>query len=328
MIIMATAAEDWETVREGAAKVGMPLQSTEGPIEEEMGLVRVILPAPDGSQRQVISLRTGPATARLAIPQPPGMDYNAGDLVVFDPQLLEPIPESPEEQENFVPPFAAVSMLRPGGYTSWFFDGAAPSEADWTEFNEVLAERGWPMWVYSDDNYTVTHPTSGEPLPGVFGWIAVPPDGQPGRGRRAARRRHRAVGAPAGLARPGQGRRRRGGAARAHHQGVRPVDPGRGCRTRRSGPSVVFSPPGSLGAARIRKQDTARGGPPLTGGVLLQVAGGELAAPEQTSGQHGEPHFDHVEPAGVFGGEGDPEAGMSRQPGAGGAWRCDWTRYP
>jgi tetratricopeptide (TPR) repeat protein len=179
MITMATAAEDWDTVRLGAAKVGMPLQSTEGPIEEEMGLVRLILPAPDGTQRQVISLRTGPATARLAIPQPPGMDYNAGDLVVFEPQLLEPIPESAEEQENFVPPFAAVSMLRPGGYTSWFFDGAAPSEADWTEFNEVLAERGWPMWVYSDDNYTVTHPTSGEPLPGVFGWIAVPPDASP-----------------------------------------------------------------------------------------------------------------------------------------------------
>ncbi len=179
MITMATAAEDWETVRAGTTKLGMPLQSTEGPIEEEMGLVRIILPAPDGSQRAVISVRTGPATARLAIPQPPGMEYNAGDLVVFDPQLLEPIPESEEEQEGFIPPFAAVSMLRPGGYTSWFFDGAAPSEADWTEFNEVMAERGWPMWVYSDDNYTVTHPTTGERLPGVFGWIAVPPDVTP-----------------------------------------------------------------------------------------------------------------------------------------------------
>ncbi|MEU4831196.1 tetratricopeptide repeat protein [Streptosporangium sp. NPDC023615] len=179
MVVMASAAEDWETVRLGAAKIGMPIQSTEGPIEEEMGLVRIILPAPDGSQRQVLSVRTGPATARLAIPQPPGMEYNAGDLVVFEPQLLEPIPETPEEQENFVPPFAAVSMLRPGGYTSWFFDGAAPSQADWTEFNEVLAERGWPMWVYSDDDYTVSHPTSGERLPGVFGWIAVPPDTSP-----------------------------------------------------------------------------------------------------------------------------------------------------
>ncbi|GGS47172.1 hypothetical protein GCM10010156_02370 [Planobispora rosea] len=179
MITMATAAEDWETVRAGAAKIGMPLSSTEGPIEEEMGLIRVILPAPDGSQRQVLSLRTGPATARLAIPQPPGMDYNAGDVVVFDPTLLEPVPDDPQEQEGFVPPFAAVSMLRPGGYTSWFFDGAAPSEADWTEFNDVLVERGWPMWVYSDENYKVTHPTTGESLPGVFGWIAIPPDVTP-----------------------------------------------------------------------------------------------------------------------------------------------------
>ncbi|MEV4012048.1 tetratricopeptide repeat protein [Nonomuraea angiospora] len=176
MIVMATSAEDWDTVRKGAAKIGMPIKSKEGPIEEEMGLIRLILPAPDGGQRQVLSIRTGPATARLALPQPRGMDYNAGDLVVFDPQLLEPVPDDPQEQQNFVPPFAAVRILRPGGYTSYFFDGAAPSEEDWAEFTEVMAERGWPMWVYSDENYTVTHPSSGEPLPGVFGWVAVPPN--------------------------------------------------------------------------------------------------------------------------------------------------------
>lgn len=175
MIVLATCAEDWDTVRAGAAKLGMPIESTEGPIEQEMGLVRVILPAPDGGQREVLAVRTGPATARLAIPQPAGMNYNAGDVVVFDPQLLEPVPEDPKERESFVPPFAGVRMLRPGGYTSYFFDGAAPSEADWAEFNQVLAERGWPMWVYSDENYTVTHPTTGERLPGVFGWVAVPP---------------------------------------------------------------------------------------------------------------------------------------------------------
>ncbi|MEU7899434.1 tetratricopeptide repeat protein [Nonomuraea sp. NPDC049152] len=176
MIVLATSAEEWETVRVGAKKIGMPVKPGEGPIEEEMGLVRIILPAPDGGQRQVLSIRTGPATARLALPQPRGMEYNAGDLVVFDPQLLEPVPEDPQEQQNFVPPFAAVRMLRPGGYTSYFFDGAAPSEEDWAEFTEVMAERGWPMWVYSDENYRVAHPTSGEQLPGVFGWIAVPPN--------------------------------------------------------------------------------------------------------------------------------------------------------
>ncbi|MDH2425136.1 tetratricopeptide repeat protein [Sphaerisporangium sp. TRM90804] len=176
MIVMATASEDWPLVRKGAEALGMPVATTEGPIEEEWHLVRVVLPASDGSRREVLAVRTGPATARLLIPQPRGMDYNAGDIVVIDPRPLEPVPESAEEQENFVIPFGAVSMLRPGGYTSWFFDGVAPSEDDWTEFNEVMAERGWPMWVYSDENYTVTHPGTGERLQGVYGWIAVPPD--------------------------------------------------------------------------------------------------------------------------------------------------------
>ncbi|MEV0969359.1 tetratricopeptide repeat protein [Microtetraspora glauca] len=175
IIVLATAAEDWVTVRAAAAKLGMPIQSEEGPIEEEWHLIRAILPSPDGSQREVLAVRTGPATARLAIPQPRGMEYNAGDVVVIDPRPLEPVPEDPQERESFVIPFAGVSMLRPGGYTSWFFDGAAPSEEEWTEFNELLAERGWPMWVYSDENYQVTHPGTGEQLPGVFGWIAAPP---------------------------------------------------------------------------------------------------------------------------------------------------------
>ncbi|MCT9932936.1 tetratricopeptide repeat protein [Planotetraspora sp. A-T 1434] len=175
LIVLATAAEDWATVRAAAATLGMPLQSEEGPIEEEWHLIRAILPAPDGSQREVLAVRTGPATARLAIPQPRGMEYNAGDVIVVDPRPLEPIPEDPQERESFVIPFAGVSMLWPGGYTSWFFDGAAPSEDEWAEFNELLAERGWPMWVYSDEGYHVTHPATGERLPGVFGWIAVPP---------------------------------------------------------------------------------------------------------------------------------------------------------
>ncbi|MFF4773542.1 tetratricopeptide repeat protein [Microtetraspora fusca] len=175
IIVLATAAENWPAVRTAAAKLGMPIQSAEGPIEEEWHLVRAILPAPDGSQREVLAVRTGPATARLAIPQPRGVDYNAGDVIVIDPRPLEPVPEDPQERESFVIPFAGVTMLRPGGYTSWFFDGAAPSEEEWTEFNELLAERGWPMWVYSDENYQVTHPATGEQLPGVFGWIAVPP---------------------------------------------------------------------------------------------------------------------------------------------------------
>lgn len=175
LIVLSTAAEDWATVRAAAAKLGMPIQSTEGPIEEEWHLVRVILPAPDGSQREVLAVRTGPATARLAIPQPRGMEYNAGDVIVIDPRPLEPVPDEPEKQESFVIPFAGVSLLRPGGFTSWFFDGAAPSEDEWAEFNELLAERGWPMWVYSDEEYHVTHPGTGQPLPGVFGWIAVPP---------------------------------------------------------------------------------------------------------------------------------------------------------
>ncbi|WP_283134782.1 tetratricopeptide repeat protein [Rhizohabitans arisaemae] len=176
MVVFATAAKDWELVRAGAARLDLPALSTEeGPIEERWHLARVLLPAADGTTREIIAQRTGPATARLLMPQPTGSDFNAGDVVVVDPQPLEPMPESEEERQSWMVPFAAVTLLQPGGYMSWFFDGAAPDERAWEEFSQVLAERDWPMWVYSDENYTVTHPGTGERLPGIYGWVAVPP---------------------------------------------------------------------------------------------------------------------------------------------------------
>ncbi|MEV5414388.1 tetratricopeptide repeat protein [Thermopolyspora sp. NPDC052614] len=179
MIVMATAAEDWPTVRAGAAKLGMPLRTEQGPIDEEWHLVRAFMPAPDGSRREVLAVRTGPATARLVAAQPRAVNYNAGDVVVIDPTPLEPVPEDEKERENFIIPFAAVAMLRPAGFTSWFFDGAAPTEQEWVEFNQVVDERGWSIWVYSDEDYTVTHPSTGERLPGLYGYIAVPPNVTP-----------------------------------------------------------------------------------------------------------------------------------------------------
>src|SRR5690606_37069430 len=34
MIVLATSAEDWDTVRAGSAKLGIPIESTEGPIDQ------------------------------------------------------------------------------------------------------------------------------------------------------------------------------------------------------------------------------------------------------------------------------------------------------
>ena len=179
IVVLCTMAEDWASVRAAGTKLGMQFKTQEGPIDEEWHLIRAVLPTPDGGRQEVLALRTGPATARLLIPQPKGMEYNAGDVIVFDPRPLEPIPESEEEREGFLPPFAGITMLRPGGYTSWFFDGARPTEEEWAEFNQVLAERGWPMWVYSDESYTVRNPATGERIPGVFGWVAIPPNVTP-----------------------------------------------------------------------------------------------------------------------------------------------------
>ncbi|WP_147425283.1 tetratricopeptide repeat protein [Bailinhaonella thermotolerans] len=174
LIVLASSVERWNTVRLAAQGLGIELSGTEGPIEEEWHLVRVVLPAPDGTMREVLGLRTGPATARLLIPQPAGTPYNVGDVVIVDPQPLEPLPEDEKELQRFVVPFRGVRLLRPGGYTSWFFEGAEPDDDTWAAFAEALQERDWHLGVYSEDDDTVTDPATGEEIPGIYGWLAVP----------------------------------------------------------------------------------------------------------------------------------------------------------
>lgn len=174
ILTYASAAQNWELAREYAEKLGIKLESTEGPIEEEWGMVSIRYYEEGNIVTERYAQCTGPVTARIIQPTSSGQAQKMGDWVVFDAEHLVERPEDPEE--HFIPCFRAVHTLEKGGYhDSWFADGAYPGQADFDLFRDTLREEGYQIWVFSPDDYQVRHPDDEDrPLEGVYFNLTAP----------------------------------------------------------------------------------------------------------------------------------------------------------
>jgi tetratricopeptide (TPR) repeat protein len=174
LLTVASASQDWALVRQLSAFLGLTLQSESGPVEEAWG-VAYLRCEQDGEVRDVYARRTGPVTARVLVPDYAPHPQRLEDWIAFDAALVEPPPEDEAERAHFVPTFRAMHTLQPGGFgDSCFVDGAAPGEALFTRLREALAQRGWHCWVSSDDDYQVTDPGTGTPIPGLHFSVTAP----------------------------------------------------------------------------------------------------------------------------------------------------------
>lgn len=172
----ASAAGDWDAVRRSAARLGMELSSSEGPVRESWGWVRVRYER-DGESYDCLARRTGPVTAQVTTVAPPGRPQHVRDEVVFDAAPLEPAPEDEAERERWLAPFRVVHTVHRADYRSWFVDGAHPGEAAFDALCEAVEAQEWTLWVRSSDDYRVRDPNSeeDEALPGVYFFLATPP---------------------------------------------------------------------------------------------------------------------------------------------------------
>lgn len=175
----ASAAGDWAAVRHSAAANGIELEAGEGPVEGDYGWV-IIRCMDGGNPIEYYALRTGPVTARIIENAPANRQQRVGDWVVFDADLVHPVPEDEAEREHFMATYQQVHMLESGGYaSSWLVDGVDPGEDAWAAFREAVNAQGWRLWKHNRHDYQVTdteHPD--EPLPGVLFTVAQP-QGEP-----------------------------------------------------------------------------------------------------------------------------------------------------
>ncbi|MEN9355210.1 MAG: hypothetical protein RL318_2535, partial [Fibrobacterota bacterium] len=177
LLCAASAAGEWETVREYAVKLGMELEGTEGPIEEDWGRVMVAYEE-DGKNFRYVATRTGPVTATIEEPAPGRRKQKAGDRVVFNPRPQEEAPEDEEEKKHFLYTYGHLHTVQAGAFErSWLLDGAQPTDKTYASFRDALWGKGWACWMLSREGYEVNDPTQEDEeamLPGMLVLVAAP----------------------------------------------------------------------------------------------------------------------------------------------------------
>jgi hypothetical protein len=180
VLTIASASQDWDSVREFGTALGLELDAGPGPVEQNLGLVMIRFEH-QGQYSDLFARRTGPVTARILAPSFGGMPQHLHDWIAFDAEpLTEQNEDVPSDAKPRISTFRSVYTIEAGGFgESCFVDGAAPSDKAFTTFEQALEAHAWHCWSSSPPDYTVVHPTSGHPLRGRYFMVSAPASVRP-----------------------------------------------------------------------------------------------------------------------------------------------------
>jgi hypothetical protein len=185
-MVAATLTGDWDKVRASAAAVGMELDGT-GPIDLPGPLCRIRFQGERQAGPDRWAVRNGPVTARIVEPAPEPAPRHYDAVVVFDAAPLDvPRDEGDESDEadraddgdrdgsaeDRPATFAAVAILRPGGYRTFVVDGPHPGEAAWQALVDRLAGLSCRVRVQSGEHYRLL--AGRAELPGIYALVSIP----------------------------------------------------------------------------------------------------------------------------------------------------------
>ncbi len=171
LIVAASAAQDWPALRTCAVSLGFPMDLEGGEPNDSAGRC-VISTREGGREQRYAALRIGPASARIFVVSYPGTTQRAGDIVVFEPSPLEPVPTDPDALREFIPVFAQVCTLRQGDVAPYLIAGPVIGRDEWSSLCATVRARGWYIWNYRSDDHTMT--ASGIEEAAVWAVIGVP----------------------------------------------------------------------------------------------------------------------------------------------------------
>lgn len=146
-IVAGTLARDWPLVRRGCSGLDIPLDTAEGPIDEEWEGCEVTFIEDDGSEATLEALRTGPATARVVTVVRHGWPQRHGDEVVFEPIPLDPTPDDPSAATGPAR-YAALATTRSAGFSAYNVFGLVDEVARWEELRTGMYAAGFPIWSF------------------------------------------------------------------------------------------------------------------------------------------------------------------------------------
>lgn len=176
LMTAASAAEQWDLVRETAEKIDIKLTPGEGEINEDWGWVRLRMDDRD-DEVEYYGQFIGPVTAKVLQLAAPNNSQCFGDVVVIDAGMLETPPEDEEQRKEYTAVYRVVHTLKRGNYgDSWFIDGVMPSEEQYQDFVDAIEQLGWQIRVRSSTEYQLTDAQNpeAEPLNGIYFYLAAP----------------------------------------------------------------------------------------------------------------------------------------------------------
>lgn len=182
LLTSAVILGDAELVQRCCQRLKLPVQpDTMPPIWDDGGYSRCVLLYRNSLGQDVYEMaeRFGPVSARVVEVDPPNMPQRYGDVVVFDPLLLTPVPEEEEERAGWLPEYRHLHTQQEGGFTAWFVDGVYPGEELWWSLRDALVARGLGLWASSPSHYQVIDQENEAELEGVYGYVAAPKNWAP-----------------------------------------------------------------------------------------------------------------------------------------------------
>lgn len=179
-LVCATLIERWDLVRESAATLDMALSTTEGPVDEEWGVIRVRFRDEKDESLSLRALRTGPVTARI-------LDFSRfGDTqyydhnIVFDAYPLNKLDQKDEEghahdaEGYYTYLYDAVRRTPGPDYFYFTLDGMYPGDEAWAALEKAMHDD--PDLLISrrsGEQYTVTDSRTDEEQTGVYAIVGV-----------------------------------------------------------------------------------------------------------------------------------------------------------
>jgi tetratricopeptide (TPR) repeat protein len=174
-LLVATLAGRWDLVRSSAARLELPVEPGEGPIDERWGGCRIRVTLADGRDVALFAWRTGPVTARIDHVLSPSLPQRHGDLVAFDAEPLNLDGVTAARQagdDSALFEYAAVRTLKPGNFRAFAIDGFLPDDEDFEQLKERIGRVGIVWEQRSDDEYVLT--LDGEERPATYAFLGVP----------------------------------------------------------------------------------------------------------------------------------------------------------
>ncbi len=182
MMIPATLSEQWDLVRQCCAILDIELDSTEGPVRQNMGSCRIELTLDSGEKVNMAAQRTGPVEAEISGVRSIDEQQFFGDRVVFYPGPLNKLDQ--EDDEGYMHDadgyynhlYTSIKTIETNPHFVFDVDGVHPGEDGFAALEDVMERHGVLWSVRSNEEYELYREGDESALPGLYFYILCPPE--------------------------------------------------------------------------------------------------------------------------------------------------------